>query len=435
MTIRTGGWRTTLPIKELEQLDELAEAIRQQVPAGAKVVEGPAAIQVSRFLFVAATVCALVAGWLLALSWLRAFFFSYYFLIAALLLLFKFWPESRLSTRAGKTTQTGDIVFTSFMFLLLFASNGSRFFSHPCGFVQRYWENSYCRRVFNADEITVFLPGETTILLQEGRAIHFLPFQGWPWERFGALRHDDSVDGLAVSLDGQTIASWSREKLYLWDVETRRLKDRVEVPLFFDTWGSFSSDGRYLATNEIEGVTIWDTESLLPVVGFGPMEAAAFAPNSRVMATAVGDGVVQVRQVADGVEVDSFTLPTIDGVTRLAFSPDGQFIAASTLSSGLYLWHSPTGALYSPSPADEDVYFETPPVFSPDGRLLAIGLRTTDGDEDFVHLWQITATGTELYRSTNLSGIGSPRSLAFSPDGRLLAVGTFDEVLVFDVSD
>ncbi len=109
------------------------------------------------------------------------------------------------------------------------------------------------------------------------------------------------------------------------------------------------------------------------------------------------------------------------GVTAVAFSPDGNTLAAGSgpADGRIYLRDAATGRVL------RKLQGHTAEVhslrYSPDGLLLASG-----SDDRTTRLWDVK-TGNQVYRFP-----GDGRALAFSPDGRLLAatalkVRAFDE--------
>ncbi|MFF8985318.1 hypothetical protein ACF08E_18260 [Streptomyces globisporus] len=126
-------------------------------------------------------------------------------------------------------------------------------------------------------------------------------------------------------------------------------------------------------------------------------------------------------------------------VYTVAYSPDGHMLAAGNLRQNLVrLWDvSDPGrpvALGRPVPVDRSVQSILSLEFSPDGRVLAVGGRTSDngdgGSGGFTELWSLTSPSHPalLGRLENpgvesMDALTAVESLAFSPDGRTLAVG------------
>jgi WD40 repeat protein len=102
-----------------------------------------------------------------------------------------------------------------------------------------------------------------------------------------------------------------------------------------------------------------------------------------------------------------------NGVTALAFSPDGKIVAAKDFDGQISLWDFATGRELRRLRIVESVFNE-PLAFSPDGKFLASPTRKGK----FLSLYDV-ATGAEA-RKLKLEGRWVP-ALAFSPDGKFLA--------------
>jgi WD40 repeat protein len=141
----------------------------------------------------------------------------------------------------------------------------------------------------------------------------------------------------------------------------------------------------------------------------GIVHPVAFAPDSKSLAVADGPRVriidVATRQVRQVLNEHG------NIVSCVAFSSDGQLLAAASADYTVRVWDPATG--------QERNRFFRPLTgvgllsFSPDGKTLAGG----DGTGKVV-LWHL-ATGQELLTLDEYNGPVS--SIAFSPDGRILA--------------
>nr|WP_319128330.1 helix-turn-helix domain-containing protein [Streptomyces europaeiscabiei] len=155
----------------------------------------------------------------------------------------------------------------------------------------------------------------------------------------------------------------------------------------------------------------------------GPVNAVAFAPDGRSLATASSDGTVVLRGTADGHRVLArFTVP--GRVRSVAFSADGRTVAVTSTDGPVTLWsttsHRRTAVLPDATKGARAV------AFDPRGGALAVA--AADGT---VHLWD---TGPRPRRTATLSGHkGDVNALAYAPDGQMLAsAGTDRAVRLWD---
>ncbi|MFD5142724.1 helix-turn-helix domain-containing protein [Streptomyces sp. NPDC058401] len=155
----------------------------------------------------------------------------------------------------------------------------------------------------------------------------------------------------------------------------------------------------------------------------GPVNAVAFAPDGRLLATGGSDGKVLLRRVADRSTVAAFTAP--GRVRAVAFSPDGRTLAAGSTDGPVRLWPLGSGggpvSVLPPSTAGARAV-----AFAPDGDTLAVAaadgtiqLRDTAGD----HSERAVLTGHTARVNT----------LAYAPDGRsLVSAGADGTVRLWD---
>ncbi|MGW1772719.1 nSTAND1 domain-containing NTPase [Streptomyces sp. NPDC002104] len=155
----------------------------------------------------------------------------------------------------------------------------------------------------------------------------------------------------------------------------------------------------------------------------GPVNAVAFAPDGRLLATAGSDGQVLLRRVADRSTVAALTAP--GRVRTVAFSPDGRTLAAGSTDGPVRLW--PVGAGGgSVSVLPASTVGARAVAFAPDGATLAVA--TTDGSV------QLRDTGGEHRVRAVLTGhTARVNTLAYAPDGRsLVSAGADGTVRLWD---
>jgi WD40 repeat protein/DNA-binding SARP family transcriptional activator len=150
------------------------------------------------------------------------------------------------------------------------------------------------------------------------------------------------------------------------------------------------------------------------------------SPDEARFATISDDGTLKIWETVSGQEL--LTIPTGITVTNidrsLAFSPDGQLVAAPAGPALGKIWDAATGReLLSLAGHSDEV---TAVVFSPDGTRLA-----TSSLDDTARLWD-AGTGREL--QTFSGHAGDVNEVIFSPDGERLATASSDRTIkIWDV--
>lgn len=157
-----------------------------------------------------------------------------------------------------------------------------------------------------------------------------------------------------------------------------------------------------------------------------PLEALAYSPNGRFVASGSDDNTVKLWDVETGREMRTFAGHT-KPVKAVAFSRDGRFLASGSEDATLMLWDLTAGKVVRTFTGHSDAI--TAVAFSPDGRFLlsgadALGALSNAGAVGQVKLWAIS-TGRAVRTFNGHSG--GVRTVAFSPDGRLALSGGDDK--------
>jgi RNA polymerase sigma factor (sigma-70 family) len=142
--------------------------------------------------------------------------------------------------------------------------------------------------------------------------------------------------GLAVSPDGKLVALVRGDrKLSLWDTASGKELRTLDTPGQWMGPLAFGPGGAYLATAGAD-IRLWELRSgkeALRLEGTPPM---AFSPDGRLLALARGREAV-VYDLAAGREVKRLTGHD-ELVVGLAFAPDGDTVATSSMDTTALLW-------------------------------------------------------------------------------------------------
>ncbi|MGI5373083.1 WD40 repeat domain-containing serine/threonine protein kinase [Streptomyces sp. CA-251387] len=236
-------------------------------------------------------------------------------------------------------------------------------------------------------------------------------------------------------------------KLRLWDLAGRKprvtLTQRDEVGNVFKIRSvAFSPNGKLLATGLDGGpVGVWDVARRRQIrfLHFGG-ESVAFSPDGKLLAFGGQGGAVYLWDTDNRTDKPAAYYDHKTNVTSVAFSPDGRTLASAGDDSGSNLTPHHSALLWNVADRDPDPYGQDGPratlshtqgvtsvAFSPDGKTLATGSL-----DDKIRLWDV-ADGRQKATLSD-SNVTSVEDLEFSPDGKTLATTAYRGVLLWDVA-
>jgi WD40 repeat protein len=235
----------------------------------------------------------------------------------------------------------------------------------------------------------------------------------------------------ALGPDGQRVAcTVDQQTARVWDAHSGReiltlkvQEGRIGKPVF-------SPNGERLATNggifDKAQIKVWDTRTGDLITTLQPPSFVghiAFDARGQRLATGGADEV-QVWDAATGAQILTFSSARLT-IGSLAFSPDGEYLAAGDISGNVKAWRLASGEEVMNTHGHGSTVNSL--AFSPDGKRLASG-----GRDAVVKLWD-TQTWQEVF--TLQGHTDFVNQLAFSPDGtRLASATTSGKVIVWDTT-
>jgi len=229
----------------------------------------------------------------------------------------------------------------------------------------------------------------------------------------------------AIGPDGRTLTALNGNRIKILDMTTGHENQKLLGTDYTERL-ALSPDGRSLVSMNWYGtILLWDLETAqtqhLGVHNLGVHRLAAALAVSPDGALAASAGL-EVKLWDLAAKREAHTFPRIGQVQSLAFSPDGQMLAAATTDNVVKVWSTAEGR-------ELCTLLGSCVAFSPDGPLaVATGDKVTLYD---AVAWKELQT---LHRTAGEPS--EPFSLVFNPSGRLVATSNDDgKVVVWDLND
>jgi WD40 repeat protein len=189
---------------------------------------------------------------------------------------------------------------------------------------------------------------------------------------------------------------------------------------------SVSPNGGQVAVGLSSGIVFYHVDSLLReyFIQTGSwVRSLAYSPDGQTLAAGLFDGTARIWRISDGSLVHTFEGHT-GWVRSIAFSSDGELVVTAADDDTVRVWSVEDGSLQCKIEHLEGIRVL---ALSPDDHTLAVGLQDSS-----IKLFDFQDGSP----SRTLSGHEDwVRSLAFSPDGKKLASGAFDATArIWDVA-
>ena len=239
---------------------------------------------------------------------------------------------------------------------------------------------------------------------------------------------------MVYSPDGRMLALATALGIYFYDAQTLAELRFIETSIPVQAI-AFSPNSKIIATGSWhDKVQLWWIESGQLIseleIHHSGIQAVAFSPDGHWLASADEDGLIALWQTDDAKLLRSWEAHR-GPITSITFSPDSNRLISSSLDKTIGLWQVESGAQLMSLQQHEDAV--TQAVFTPDGQRFFSASR----DRTAV-LWRTDTTGwarlrRQEVRATRLYSLASHRQavndIAISPDGKLVATASADQIV------
>lgn len=245
--------------------------------------------------------------------------------------------------------------------------------------------------------------------------------------------HDDGIWSVIWTKNSNRIITGSLDdKIKIWNGDHYTLVTSLTGHLLGIPSMSSSKNGAEFASVSLDNqLRIWDLKLSIPaiihVVNAGPGEAwkVAFSPDGKYVATSNHSGGVNIWNASSGTKKTTLISKGTFGMS-INYSPNGLLIALGTENGTIFIFDAVFGTLkYSYRNHRKPVRTL---VFSPNSTILASG-----SDDNTINLYDISAAKPTFI--CTLKGHTSwILGLSFSPDNVHLASGSSDKkVKIWDI--
>jgi len=237
------------------------------------------------------------------------------------------------------------------------------------------------------------------------------------------IPHEERIEKIAISPDARLVATLAADTVQQWDLATATLRSRVagDEVNFLDL--GYTADGESLVATSWEGLHVWPTGEATLQRRFEDLEGG-----SQLTFTADGEHVVFPGQwgstcleewnVATGAEGNFLCLEEAEEWEEpplVAVSAVDDLIAIAPEEGSILLFEKDgAGALRRRVTLGEGLLWVSRVEFSPDGRYLAASGWTLGAGQE-IHVWEVAQASEILH----LEG----ERFAFAPDAQALLVG------------
>jgi len=270
----------------------------------------------------------------------------------------------------------------------------------------------------------------------EGNTIHLWDMETGK-EKFISSEHTDSIKGLTLSKDGNTLVSWEGGRantIRLWDTEMLK-----EKQVLFGHWREvlsavlLSDCKTILSVAKDNTIRFWDlnreeeSKIIKQKSDSKAVCCATLSPEGKYLALGfLNDNNIQLLDIEKRKEKAIITDHKAS-VREMVFSKDGKTLSSRDIYNSIYIWDVETCKRKLILEGQRSVIKRRVincMSFSPDGKILASGL-----EDGTIIVWDAKNGIKKDVLKLHSSAI---HSLSFSPDGTILASGS-NEIRLWNI--
>ena len=193
------------------------------------------------------------------------------------------------------------------------------------------------------------------------------------------------INSVALAPNGTVLAAGGVEGVHLWEARSGK---KLNGPGWFNTEVNalaFSGDGKFLAIGDVFGrLAVWDVSAgkqLAPFAGHRNfITSVAYSGDSATIVSGGGDDTIRMWEAKTRRERLQIPVDSPFGFFHIALNRDGTKVAAVGDDGIVKFWDARDGKKVA-SLSQHERGFSI--AFSPDGKLVAVGLRTK------VNVWKL----------------------------------------------
>jgi len=242
-------------------------------------------------------------------------------------------------------------------------------------------------------------------------------------------RHTDEVISVAMSRDGKTLVSGSKDKtIEIWNLNTGKLQTTITGNTDAVSAVAISPNEQILLSGSYDhSIKIWNlqTGKLQTTLDghTGWVNCLAFSPDGQTLASASGDKTIKIWDINSG-DLKTTLKGHTDRVISVAFSPDGKTLVSGSYDKKVKIWDINTGDLKATINGHSRGVSSV--AISPDGKTFVSG-----SSDKTIKIWNLQ---TGELQNTIFQNSAADTTLKITPDGQTLVSGSYKQINLWNLS-